>query len=120
MIAHMAAYAPRALNHRAGLPSRAAGVESMPLSLNGSCCERVAVVDQADRGGSAVADAVVTRSFDPVGVVAGPLDDPGVGPGAAPGVEVLLAGDAGHDLGEDAFLLLRGERPPGRRPGGGQ
>jgi hypothetical protein len=33
----------------------------------------------------------------------------------APGVEVLRAGDAGHDRGEDAFLVLRGE---GRRVNG--
>ena len=78
------------------------------------------MVDQADRGGSAVAGAVVAGSFDPVGVVAGSLDDPRVGPVPAPGIEVLLAGDVGHDPGEDAFLLLRGERPPGRRPGGGR
>ena len=76
------------------------------------------MVDQADRCGSGVAGAVVTGSFDPVGVVAGSLDDPRVGPVPPPGVEVLVAGDVGHDRCEDAFLLLRGERPPGRRPGG--
>ena len=70
--------------------------------------------------GPGVAGAVVAGPFDPVGVVAGSLDDPGVGPVAALGVEVLLAGDVGHDRGEDAFLVLRGERPPGRRPGGGR
>ncbi len=78
------------------------------------------MVDQVDRGGSAVAGAVVAGAFDPVGVVAGPFDDPGVGPVAAPGVEALFPGDVGHDLGEDAFLLFRGEMPPGRRPGGGR
>ena len=78
------------------------------------------MVDHADRGGSAVAGAVVSGSFDAVGVMAGSLDHPGVGPVPAPGIEVLLAGDVGHDPGEDAFLLLRGERPPGRRPGGGR
>jgi len=78
------------------------------------------VVDQADRGGSGVADAVVTGSFDAVGVMAGSLDHPGVSPVPAPGIEVLVAGDVGHDPGEDAFPVLRGERPPGRRPGGGR
>jgi hypothetical protein len=52
--------------------------------------------------------------------VAGSFDDPRVGPVPAPGVEVLCAGDVGHDRGKDAFLLLRGGRPPGRRPGGGR
>ena len=78
------------------------------------------MVDQADRGGSVVADAVVAGPFDAVGVVAGPFDDPRVGPVPAPGVEMLLAGDVGYDPREDAFLLLRGERPLGQRPGGGQ
>ncbi len=78
------------------------------------------MVDQADRGRAGVAGAVVARPFHPVGVMAGPFDDPRVGAVAAPGVEVLFPGDVGHDRGEDAFLLLRGERPPGRRPGGGR
>ena len=78
------------------------------------------MVDQSDRGGPVVAGAVVTGSFDAVGVVAGSLDDPRVGPVPAPGVEVLLPGDAGHDRGEDALPVLRGERPPDRRPGGGR
>jgi hypothetical protein len=77
-------------------------------------------VDQLDRGGAGVAGAVVAGSFDAVGVVAGSFGDPGVGAVGAPGVEVLVPGDVGHDRGEDAFLLLRGERPPGRRPGGGR
>jgi len=59
-----------------------------------------------------VADAVVTGPFDPAGVAAGPLDHPGIGPVPPPGVEVLSASDAGRDRGEDAFLLLRGKRPP--------
>lgn len=63
---------------------------------------------------------MVAGSFDPVGVVAGALDDPGVGPVPALRVEVLFAGDVGHDRGEDAFAVLRGERPPGQRPGGGR
>lgn len=67
-----------------------------------------------------MAGAVVAGAFDPVRVMAGALDNPGVGPVPARRVEVLLPGDVGHDLGEDAFLLLRGERPPGRRPGGGR
>ena len=78
------------------------------------------VVDEADRGRSGVAGAVVAGSFDAVGVVAGSLDHPGVGPVPPTGVEVLRPGDPGHDRGEDAFLLLRGERPPGRWPGGGR
>ena len=78
------------------------------------------MVDQADRGGSGVADAVVTGSFDAVGVMAGSFDDPWVSAVAAPGVEMRFPGDVGHDFGEDSFLVLRGERPPGRRPGGGR
>jgi hypothetical protein len=66
-----------------------------------------------------VPDAGVAGSFDPVGVVAGAFDGAWVAAVAARGVEVLGPGDVGHDLGEDAFELLRGERPPGRRPGGG-
>jgi len=49
-----------------------------------------AVVDQADRGWSGVAGAVVAGPFHPVGVLAGPLDHPGVGPVAALRVEVLF------------------------------
>jgi hypothetical protein len=78
------------------------------------------VVDQADRGWSGIAGAVVAGPFDSVGVVAGSLDNAGVGPVPALLVEVLLHGDAGHDLGEDAFPVVRGERPPGQRPGGGR
>lgn len=73
------------------------------------------MVDQADRGGSGVTGAVVAGPLDAVGVVAGSLDDPGVGPVPAFGVEVLFASDVGHDLGEGAFLLLRGK---GRRVSG--
>ena len=82
-------------------------------------CE-LAEVDQADRGGAGVAGAVVAGPFDAVGVVGGSFDDPGVGPVAAPGVEVLFPGDVSHDRGEGAFAVLRGERPPGQRPGGGR
>jgi hypothetical protein len=78
------------------------------------------VVDQADRGRPGMARAVVTGPFDPVGVVAGALDDPRVGPVPPFRVEVLRAGDVGHDLGQDTLLALRGERPPGQRPGGGR
>src|SRR5258708_39598728 len=79
-----------------------------------------AEVDQLDRGWPSVADAVVAGPFHPVGVAAGSFDNPRVGPVAAPGVEVALAGDIGHDRRQDALLLLRGERPPGRRPGVGR
>jgi hypothetical protein len=78
------------------------------------------VVDQADRGGSGVAGAVVAGSFDTVGVVAGSLDHPGIAPVPALRVEALFPGDVGHDRGEGSFPLLRGGRPPGRRPGGGR
>jgi hypothetical protein len=67
-----------------------------------------------------VAGAVVAGPFHPVGVVAGSLDDAGVGSVPPLRVEVLFPGDAGHDGREDAFLPFRGERPPGQRPGGGQ
>jgi len=59
-----------------------------------------AVVDQADRGWSGVAGAVVAGPFDAVGVVAGSLDRPRLGPVPPLRVEVLL-GDA---------------RPPARTP----
>ena len=77
-------------------------------------------VDQADRGGTWVAGAVVAGALDPVGVVTGALDDPGVGPVPPFRVEVLFPGDVGHDPGQDSCLLVRGKRPPGRRPGGGR
>ena len=69
-------------------------------------------------GGDLVAGAVLTGFPDGVVVVAGSLDCPGVGPLAAR-VEVPGAGDLGDDLAEDLFPLVRGERPQGRRPGGG-
>jgi hypothetical protein len=65
-----------------------------------------------------VPGAVLAGFPDGVGVVAGSLDGAGVGPLAA-GVEVLRAGDLGDDLREGVFPLVRGERPPGRRRGGG-
>ncbi len=65
-----------------------------------------------------MADAVVAGPFDAVGVVAGALDDTGIGPVAALGVEVLLAADAGPDGREDVLPLVRGERPPGLWRGG--
>jgi hypothetical protein len=45
------------------------------------------------------------------------FDDAGVGAFAAL-VQVPAAGDAGHDGGEGAGAVVRGEKP-GRRPGGG-
>jgi hypothetical protein len=54
------------------------------------------VVDQADRGGARVAGAVVAGALDAVGVVAGSLDHPRVGPVAALGVEVLFPDDAAN------------------------
>ena len=65
-----------------------------------------------------MADAVVAGPFDAVGVVAGSLDDPGIGPVAALRVEVLLAADVGPDCREDVLPLVRGERPPGQWRGG--
>lgn len=59
--------------------------------------------------------ALVAGLLDAVGVVAGSLDHSRVGPVAALGVEVLLAGDVGHDSGEDALLVFRGKC---RRVGG--
>ena len=64
-----------------------------------------------------MAGAVLAGFLDAVGVVACALDDAGVG-ALAPGVEVLRAGDGGHDAAEGPFSLVRGEKP-GRRPGGG-
>jgi hypothetical protein len=55
-----------------------------------------------------VAGGVLAGFLDRVGVVPGALDDAGAGP-LAPGVEVLRAGDVGHDLPESTFLLVRGE-----------
>jgi hypothetical protein len=43
-----------------------------------------------------MADACVAWSFDPVGVVAGALDDARVAAVPASGVEIALAGDVGH------------------------
>jgi len=60
--------------------------------------------------------AAVAGSFDPVGVVAGALDDAGVCPLAAL-VQVLAASDVGADLVQDVLKLARGKKP-GRRPGG--
>jgi hypothetical protein len=65
-----------------------------------------------------VADALVAGPFDAVGVVAGSFDDARVGPVAAFGVEVALAGDVGPESSEDMFVLVRGESPRGRWPGG--
>ena len=62
--------------------------------------------------------AVVAGPLDVVGVVAGALDDAGVGPIAAL-VQALAAGDVGGNLAEDAAALVRGKKP-GRRPGGGR
>jgi hypothetical protein len=67
---------------------------------------------------SFVPGAVLAGFPDRVGVVAGALDGAGVGPFAA-GVEVTGAGDLGADLLKNVLPLVRGERPPGRRPGGG-
>jgi len=64
-----------------------------------------------------VAGAVLAGFPDGVVVVAGALDDAGVAARAAL-VQVLRAGDAGHDAGEDALALVRGKKP-GQRPGGG-
>jgi hypothetical protein len=87
-----------------------------------SCCVAACSVvedgiGELYRGRAVVSDAVVAGFLDAVGVVPGALDDAGVGAVAA-GVEVVLAGDAGHQPGEDALAVIRGKKP-GRRPGGG-
>jgi hypothetical protein len=46
--------------------------------------------------------------------VPGAFDHARVGAVFADGVEVPFRGDAGHDLGEDGGLLVRGEMPPSR------
>jgi hypothetical protein len=51
------------------------------------------------------------RFLDAVGVVPGALEHARVGPVAASGVEVPLAGDVGHDGGAGLFRWFRGERP---------
>jgi hypothetical protein len=65
-----------------------------------------------------VADALIAVSFDAVGVVAGSFDDARVGPVAAFWVEVAFAGDVGPEGSESGLVLVRGESPPGRWPGG--
>jgi len=64
-----------------------------------------------------VAGAVLARFPDGVVVVAGALDDAGVG-ALTPGVEVPGVGNVGQEAVQDPFLLVRGEKP-GLRPGGG-
>jgi hypothetical protein len=61
-------------------------------------------VDELDRGWAAVAGAVVSGSFDAVGVVAGSFDDPGVGPGA--GAAAQRAADIAADSLLDEWLEL--------------
>ena len=64
-----------------------------------------------------MAGAVLAGFLDGVMVVAGALDDAGVAALAAL-VQVLAAGDGGHDAFEGALALVRGKKP-GCRPGGG-
>ena len=56
-----------------------------------------------------VAGALVGRFLDPVGVVPGALDYARIGPVAASGVEVPLAGDVSHDRGAGLFWWFRGK-----------
>ena len=60
--------------------------------------------------------AAVAGSFDPVGVVAGALDDAGIS-ALAVLVQVLAASDVGANLVQDVPKLVRGKKP-GQRPGG--
>ena len=102
---------------------RVAAVDPMSLSLfslgsgadlsPGQCW-----VGESYGGRGFVAGAVLAGFPDGVVVVAGSLDGAGVGPLAA-GVEVPRARDLGDDVFDGLFPLVRGERPPGRRPGGG-
>ena len=71
-------------------------------------------VGQLGRGRAGVAGAVVAGPFD-AGVVAGSLDDAGVGSVPAFRVEVLFLVMLAHDGREDAFLPFRGK---GRRVSG--
>jgi hypothetical protein len=71
-------------------------------------------IGEADGGRARVADSGIAGSFHPVGVVPGSLDYARVGAVPPGAVEVAPGGDVGHDGGEDAFALLRGERPPGQ------
>jgi hypothetical protein len=55
-----------------------------------------------------VAGAVLAGFLDGIMVVAGALDDAGVA-ALAPFVQVPGVRDAGHDAGQDALALVRGE-----------
>jgi hypothetical protein len=62
-----------------------------------------------------VPGAAVARFFDPVAFVPGALDGTGIGPVPARRVEVLLAGDVGHDLGPQRGGTVRGKAGPAAR-----
>ena len=62
--------------------------------------------------------SAVAGFLDVVGVMAGALDDAGIGSLPAL-IEVLAAGDVCADLAQDAPAQVRGKKP-GRRPGGGR
>jgi hypothetical protein len=99
------------------------GPDTMLLSLFSSGCRADFLPGRGEvrefyGGRGFVPGAVLAWFPDGVGVVAGSLDGAWVGPLAA-GVEVPRAGDLGDDLLEGVFVLVRGERPPDRRPGGG-
>ena len=53
-----------------------------------------------DGGWAVVADAGVGGFLDPVVVVAGAFDHPGIGAVTSGGVEVAAAGDVGVNLGQ--------------------
>ena len=65
-----------------------------------------------------MAGAAIAGFLDVVGVVAGALDDAGIGPLPVL-IQVLAAGDVCGELVQDGPALVRGEKP-GRRPGGGR
>ena len=66
-----------------------------------------------------MAGAVLAGFLDAVGVVAGALDDAGIGALAA-AVQPPRVGDLGHDPVQELLLLVRGKKPGSRhsRPGG--
>ena len=71
-----------------------------------------------DRWRAGVGDAGIAGTFDPVGVVAGAFDDAGAGPHPARRVEPFQY--LGEGCCGDRGQVVRGERPPAHRSGGGR
>lgn len=90
------------------------GCDLLFCCLGCQCRVDVALVGEADYGGSGVTGSLVALAFHREAVVAGSFDYAWVG-AVTNGVEMPFRGDLADKVGVELLLMLRGKNRPGLR-----